>query len=73
VCVSPEARSFAKPYQLPVLERVDLSTLEADSDLYAFLIDRVISVTPMRGDLTVCDGGGAPVDVFADIRPEITP
>jgi 5'-nucleotidase len=65
VCVSPKPRDFAKPFQLAVIEQVDYATLEPDSDLYAFFIDRVISVTPMGGDLTVCDASGAPVDVLA--------
>jgi hypothetical protein len=31
---------------------IDLETLEPDSDLQAFAIDRIVSVTPLSGSLT---------------------
>jgi broad specificity polyphosphatase/5'/3'-nucleotidase SurE len=48
---------------LPITCDVDLAKLEKDSDLYAFLVDRVVSVTPMRLDLTARDATGRPVEI----------
>lgn len=67
-CTSPGLRDLSKPFRLPVAELIDFATLEPDSDLYAFFVDRVISVTPMAGDLTVRDAGGAPLNIFAGAR-----
>jgi 5'/3'-nucleotidase len=60
-CVRPEPRDLTKPFRLPVAEVVDFPTLEPDSDLFAFLVDKVVSVTPMSHDLTVRDRHGAAV------------
>jgi hypothetical protein len=49
-----------------VCEHIDLDLLESDSDLYAFCIDGVISVTPMSCDMTARDAGGALIDVRFD-------
>jgi 5'-nucleotidase len=32
--------------------QIDFDTLEPNSDIYAFVVDRVISVTPLSIDLT---------------------
>lgn len=52
VCARPGPRDFSKPFRLPVTAILDLASLEADSDLHAFYVDRVISVTPMGCDLS---------------------
>jgi 5'-nucleotidase len=64
VCAKPRPRDLSKPFRLPVAESIDFATLEPDSDLYAFFVDRVVSVTPMSGDLTVRDAGGAPLNIL---------
>lgn len=62
VCQRPEPRDFSSPCRLPVSEGLDFETLERDSDAWAFLIDGVISVTPMGYDATVRGKSGAPLD-----------
>jgi 5'-nucleotidase len=47
----PGARDFAQRFSLPLAETVDPGTLEPDSDIQAFLIDRVVSVSPLAGRL----------------------
>ncbi len=34
---------------------VDMTTLERDSDIYAIMVDKVVSLTPMTIDLTARD------------------
>lgn len=63
VCSHPGPRDFSQPCRLPVVPRIRFATLEPDSDLHAFFVDRVISVTPMGCDLTIRDANGAPKDV----------
>jgi 5'-nucleotidase len=48
----PPARDIATPYRFFATTGHDLATLETDSDIYAFSVDRVISVTPLALDLT---------------------
>lgn len=52
VYVRPENRDHSKAYRLPVKVEVDRETLEPDSDVKAFVYDRVISVTPLSLDFT---------------------
>ena len=47
----PGARDFTQPYTLPLAETVDPATLEPDSDIQAFLIDGVVSVSPLTARL----------------------
>ena len=68
VCATPGPRDLSKPFRLPVAESIDFATLEQDSDLYAFFVDGIVSVTPMSGDLTVCDAGGAPLNILTMVR-----
>lgn len=63
ICAKPGPRDFSQPVRLPVCEQIDLDILESESDLYAFCIDRVISVTPMACDLTARDERGALIDI----------
>jgi 5'-nucleotidase len=63
VCARPGARDFSKPRRLPVTEQIDFESLEPQSDLYAFRIDKVVSVTPMACDLTARNATGAPVPI----------
>jgi 5'-nucleotidase len=69
VCAKPEPRDFSQPVRLPVCEQIAFDILESDSDLYAFCIDRVISVTPMTCDMTARDAVGALIDVHFDKTP----
>jgi 5'-nucleotidase len=48
----PERRDFARPFVLPLKDTVDPQTLEPNSDIQAFLIDNVISVSPLTAYLT---------------------
>jgi 5'-nucleotidase len=48
----PEPRDFSKSFRLRVETEVDYETLESDSDIKAFVVDRVVSVTPLTWDLT---------------------
>lgn len=52
-CVHPGPRDFSRPLRLPVEARIDFASLEPESDLFAFFVDRVVSVTPLGCDLTV--------------------
>ena len=47
----PERRDFARHFVLPLTDTVDPQTLEPDSDIQAFLIDNVISVSPLTARL----------------------
>ena len=49
---TPQPRDFTTPYRFFATTGYDLATLETDSDIYAFSVDRVISVTPLALDLT---------------------
>uniref|UniRef100_UPI004057410F 5'/3'-nucleotidase SurE n=1 Tax=Candidatus Electrothrix sp. TaxID=2170559 RepID=UPI004057410F len=66
VCAAPGPRDLSKPMRLPVVEQLDIDNLEPDSDLYAFFVDKAISITPMAGDLTVCNENGKPIDLFLE-------
>jgi 5'-nucleotidase len=59
ICGAPGARDFARPLSLPIREQINADTLEPASDLYAFFVEQVISVTPMARDLTVHEAVGA--------------
>jgi 5'-nucleotidase len=63
MCAPPGPRDWTQACALPITCDVDLAKLEKDSDLYAFLVDRVVSVTPMRLDLTARDATGRPVEI----------
>lgn len=69
VCASPGPRDLSKPLRLPVVEQLDIDNLEPDSDLYAFFVDKVISITPMTGDLTVRNENGTPIDFILEDGP----
>lgn len=60
MCTAPEKRDFSKNFRLPVKIDIDYDTLESDSDIYAFVVDGVVSVTPIGTDLTVRDTSGVP-------------
>jgi 5'-nucleotidase len=62
-CGRPGPRDLSQPFRLPVIEEINFATLEPHSDIYAVLVDRVISVTPLGHDLTVRNTAGYPVDV----------
>lgn len=51
----PRSRDFSAPLRLETAVRIDESTLEADSDVRAFALDRVVSITPMTWSLTARD------------------
>lgn len=59
-CVAPSPRDLTRPCRLPVSGDLDPARLEPGSDLHAFLVDRVISATPLGRDLTARDATGAP-------------
>jgi len=63
ICTEPEKRELSKSFKLPVKVEIDFETLEQDSDIYAFVVDRVVSVTPMGTDLTVRNACGGPVSI----------
>jgi 5'-nucleotidase len=48
----PQPRDITTAYRFFASTGFDLVTLEADSDIYAFAVDRVVSVTPLTLDLT---------------------
>ncbi len=48
----PMRSDLSTPYRFVSHIRVDLDALEPESDIYAFAIDRVISVTPLQLNLT---------------------
>jgi 5'-nucleotidase len=54
----PEPRDFSMPFRLSAKVTIDLSTLEPESDIYAVVVDKVISVTPMGYDLSIRDRAG---------------
>ena len=51
----PRSRDFSAPLRLETAVRIDESTLEADSDVRALALDRVVSITPMTWSLTARD------------------
>jgi 5'-nucleotidase len=67
MCAEPEKRDFSVNFRLPVKVDIDYDTLEPDSDIYAFVVDGVVSVTPIGTDLTVRDILSAPVRITAAI------
>ena len=48
----PGKREFSKGYKLSVKVEIDNATLEKDSDIYAIVHDKVVSVTPLTWDQT---------------------
>ena len=46
------SRDFAQKFRFSYAVNVNLDTLEPDSDIYVFLRDRQVSVTPLSLDLT---------------------
>lgn len=48
----PVKRDLSRPYHLEVIRHVDFDTLEKDSDIHAVYKDHVISVTPLKMDMT---------------------
>ncbi len=63
VCSKPENRDFSTDCRLPLKLEIDYDALEPNSDVYAFVVDRVVSVTPIGTDLTVRDAFGGPVRI----------
>jgi 5'-nucleotidase len=63
-CNKPEKRNFSEAFMLPIKVEVDYDNLEKESDIYAFCIDKVVSVTPIGKELTVRDKDGNPYNVF---------
>jgi 5'-nucleotidase len=59
----PKKRDFSVNFKLPVKVKIDHDTLELDSDIYAFVVDSVVSVTPIGTDLSVRGPSGAPVGI----------
>lgn len=53
VFVKPGTRDLKSGYQLQSVPDPDLKTAEKDSDIYAVLFDKVISITPITWDLSV--------------------
>ena len=51
----PRSRDFAAPLRLETAVHIDESTLEADCDVRAFALDRVVSITPMTWSLAARD------------------
>jgi 5'-nucleotidase len=51
VAVKPGERDFGEPHRLETAVRVDGATLEAGSDIQAFAVDRVVSITPLTWSL----------------------
>ncbi len=49
---SAEPRDFSERFRFPYGIQIEKDALEPTSDIYAFAIDRVVSVTPMNVDLT---------------------
>jgi 5'-nucleotidase len=58
LCTRPGPRDLSKPFRLPIAEAIDVAALEPDSDIFAFVVDKVVSVTPMGQDLTARDTHG---------------
>ena len=46
--IRPPKRNYREPYRLKSKLEVDRKTLEKDSDIYAIYIDQIISVTPLK-------------------------
>lgn len=51
--IPPGKRSFDQPYELKSELKVDMDSLEKDSDIYAVYVDHMISITPMTCDMSV--------------------
>lgn len=56
VFTKPAVRDFSKPFNLNVEVDIDEEKLEAGSDIKAFGVDRVVSVTPITWNLTAQTG-----------------
>lgn len=67
ICAKPEKRDFSTKLQLPIKIDIDNDILEPNSDVYAFTVDGVISVTPIGTDLTARDSSGMPVLITSTI------
>jgi len=48
----PDPRDFAQPFRLSAKPSADPATLEPDSDIQAYFFDRVVSLTPLKNNLT---------------------
>ncbi len=48
----PASRDFGKPYKIPSKKRQNFDDIEMNSDIWAVCVDGVVSVTPMKYDLT---------------------
>ncbi|MCU1492627.1 MAG: stationary-phase survival protein SurE [Acidimicrobiaceae bacterium] len=48
----PSPRDLGEPFALEMIVEMDLESLESESDVLAFAVDRVVSVTPLSGSLT---------------------
>jgi 5'-nucleotidase len=53
VFIKPEKRDFRESFVLRSRLDVEFEKTEKDSDIYAFLFDKVISITPLTWDLSV--------------------
>lgn len=54
------SRDFSQPYRLSESRIADKTTLEPNSDVYAFALDRIVSITPIARNFT------APLDLIRD-------
>lgn len=52
VPVKAQRASLAEPGKIGFVIRVDPAALEPDSDIYALVVDKVVSVTPLTEDMT---------------------
>lgn len=50
--LKPEKRDFRKSYRLKSAIDRDIETLDKNTDVYAFYVDKVVSITPLTWDLT---------------------
>ena len=50
--IPPASRNFDKPLYIDYEVRLDMDTLEPDSDIRAMVVDRVVSVAPISLDLS---------------------
>ncbi len=59
----PAQRDLSMPFRLSANVEIDMSALERDSDIYAVVVDRVVSITAMSCDLSVRDTMGGPIRI----------
>lgn len=52
VFADPGARDFNEPFRFKTIVEYDENALEQDSDVYAVVVDRVVSVTPLSWSMT---------------------